>query len=254
MRKGILGRKLGMTQLFNEKGDVVAVTVVEAGPCVVVQKKTKEKDGYESVQIGFDNLKATRVNKPMNDHYKKANAAPKRFLKELDTVSINQAKNQNLSLNPTKINGVCGRLLCCLKYEDETYTKCRKCIPKIGDKIKTDIFSVGEKVDVSAKGKGKGFAGTIKRHGAHLLKKSHGTGPVRRQPGSMSGASDPSRIFKGKKMPGRMGGKKVTVQSLELIKIDAEKNLIVVKGAIPGPRGAYVSIINSVKTAGKEEK
>ena len=205
-----------MTQLFNEKGDVVAVTVVEAGPCVVVQKKTKEKDGYESVQIGFDNLKATRVNKPMSGHFKKANAAPKRFLKEF-------------------------RLEDCSGYNN-------------GDIIKADIFSVGEKVDVSAKGKGKGFAGTIKRHGAHLLKKSHGTGPVRRQPGSMSGASDPSRIFKGKKMPGRMGGKKVTVQSLELIKIDAEKNLIVVKGAIPGPRGAYVSIINSVKTAGKEEK
>lgn len=205
-----------MTQLFNEKGDVVAVTVVEAGPCVVVQKKTKEKDGYESVQIGFDNLKAARVNKPMSGYFKKANAAPKRLLKEF-------------------------RLEDCSGY-------------KPGDIIKADIFSVGEKVDVSAKGKGKGFAGTIKRHGAHLLKKSHGTGPVRRQPGSMSGASDPSRIFKGKKMPGRMGGKKVTVQSLELIKIDAEKNLIVLKGAIPGPKGAYVSIINSVKTAGKEEK
>ncbi len=216
MKKGIIGRKLGMTQLFSENGDVFAVTVVEAGPCVVVQKKTKEKDGYESVQIGFDNLKATRVNKPIGGHFKKANAAPKKFLKEF-------------------------RLEDCSKYNP-------------GDIIKADIFSVGEKVDVSAKGKGKGFAGTIKRHGAHLLKKSHGTGPVRRQPGSMSGASDPSRIFKGKKMPGRMGGKKVTVQSLKVVKIDAEKNLIVVKGAIPGPKGAYVSIINSVKTVGKEEK
>lgn len=205
-----------MTQLFSENGDVFAVTVVEAGPCVVVQKKTKEKDGYESVQIGFDNLKATRVNKPIAGHFKKADAAPKKFLKEF-------------------------RLEDCSKYNP-------------GDIIKADIFSVGEKVDVSAKGKGKGFAGTIKRHGAHLLKKSHGTGPVRRQPGSMSGASDPSRIFKGKKMPGRMGGKNVTIQNLELIKIDSEKNLITVKGAIPGPKGAYVSIINSVKTVGKEEK
>lgn len=216
MKKGIIGRKLGMTQLFSENGDVFAVTVVEAGPCVVVQKKTKEKDGYESVQIGFDNLKATRVNKPIAGHFKKADAAPKKFLKEF-------------------------RLEDCSKYNP-------------GDIIKADIFSVGEKVDVSAKGKGKGFAGTIKRHGAHLLKKSHGTGPVRRQPGSMSGASDPSRIFKGKKMPGRMGGKNVTIQNLELIKIDSEKNLIAVKGAIPGPKGAYVSIINSVKTVGKEEK
>ena len=216
MKKGIIGRKLGMTQLFSENGDVFAVTVVEAGPCVVVQKKTKEKDGYESVQIGFDNLKATRVNKPIAGHFKKADAAPKKFLKEF-------------------------RLEDCSKYNP-------------GDIIKADIFSVGEKVDVSAKGKGKGFAGTIKRHGAHLLKKSHGTGPVRRQPGSMSGASDPSRIFKGKKMPGRMGGKNVTIQNLELIKIDSEKNLITVKGAIPGPKGAYVSIINSVKTVGKEEK
>ena len=216
MKKGIIGRKLGMTQLFNENGDVLAVSVVEAGPCVVVQKKTKEKDGYESIQVGFENLKATRVNKPIGGHFKKANAAPKKFLKEL-------------------------RLEDCSKYNP-------------GDIIKADVFSVGEKVDVTAKSKGKGFAGTIKRHGAHLLKKSHGTGPVRRQPGSMSGASDPSRIFKGKKMPGRMGGTRVTVQSLEIVKVNAEKNLIIVKGAIPGPKGAYVMVANSVKTVGKEEK
>lgn len=218
MKKAIIGKKLGMTQLFDDSGSVIPVTIVEAGPCVVVQKKTKEKEGYDSIQIGFDNIKPTKINKPMQGHFKKANAAPKRKLKEF-------------------------RLNDCSAYNP-------------GDIIKADIFSVGEDVDVSANGKGKGFAGTIKRHGGHLLKGSHGTGPVRRHAGSMSGASDPSRIYKGKKMPGRMGGKKVTVQNLKLIKIDAEKNLIAIKGAIPGPNGSFVSIIDSVKTikTKKEEK
>lgn len=216
MQKAIMGRKLGMTQIFNENGKVVPITVVEAGPCVVVQKKTKEKDGYESVQLGFDNLKVKQVNKPLAGHFKKAGAAPKRKLKEF-------------------------RLKDCDAYN-------------LGDIIKADIFKVGEIVDVSGKGKGKGFAGTIKRYGNHLLKASHGTGPVRRQPGSMGGSSDPSRIFKGKKMAGRMGGKKVTVQSLEIVDVNAEKNIVAIKGSIPGPRGSIVTIIDSVKTIRKEEK
>lgn len=216
MKKAIIGRKLGMTQVFDEKGNVVPVTVLELGPCVVVQRKTIETDGYDSIQIGFDNLKPTKVNKPMTGHFKKAGAAPKRKLKEF-------------------------RLEDCSSYNP-------------GDIIKADIFSVGEKVDVSANGKGKGFAGTIKRYGNHLLKKSHGTGPVRRHAGSMSGASDPSRILKGKKMPGRMGGKKVTVQGLLIVSVDAEKNIVAIKGAVPGPKGGYVTIIDSVKTVRKEEK
>ncbi len=216
MNKGILGRKLGMTQIFDDGGAVVPVTVIEVGPCVVVQKKTKEVDGYDSIQLGFDDAKPKRVNKPLQGHFKKWNAALKKKLKEF-------------------------RLDDCSSYNP-------------GDIVKADIFSVGDFVDVSGTGKGKGFTGTIKRFGNHLLKASHGTGPVRRQAGSMSGASDPSRIYKGKKMAGRMGGKRVTVQSLKLVVVDAEKNIIAVKGAVPGPKGGYVSISNSVKNVGKGEK
>ena len=216
MDKGILGRKLGMTQIFNDTGEVVPVTVIEVGPCVVVQKKTNEVDGYESVQIGFDNAKVKKVNKPMAGHFKKANAASKKHLREF-------------------------RFSDCSKY-------------KSGDIIKADVFSVGEFVDVSSKSKGKGFAGTIKRYGNHMLKASHGTGPVRRHAGSMSGAADPSRILKGKKMPGRMGGNRVTMQNLKLIKVDAPNNIIAIKGAVPGPKGAIVEIKNSVKKLGNGEK
>ena len=211
MQKAILGRKLGMTQLFNERGSVFAVTVVEAGPCIVVQKKEEKTDGYDSIQVGFDNLKPNRANRALKGHFQKTNTALKKKLKEF-------------------------RLKDCSSY-------------KTGDLIKADIFSEGERVDVTATSKGKGFSGTIKRFNAHLLKKSHGTGPVRRQAGSMSGASDPSRIFKGKKMAGRMGGKKVTVQNLELFKVDAKKNILVLKGAIPGPKGTYVQITNTVKVS-----
>lgn len=213
MQKGIIGRKLGMTQLFSEGGSVFAVTVVEAGPCIVVQKKEKKTDGYDSIQIGFDNLKPNRANKALKGHFQKTNVALKKKLKEL-------------------------RLKDCSSY-------------KAGDLIKADIFSKGERVDVTAISKGKGFCGTIKRYNGHLLKKSHGTGPVRRHAGSMSGASDPSRIYKGKKMPGRMGAEKVTVQNLELFDVDAKKNLIILKGAIPGPKGCYVKISNTVKVSKK---
>lgn len=211
MKKGIIGKKIGMTQIFDESGKVIPVTVIEAGPCVVVQKKTIENDGYEAVQIGFGDLKPHNVNKPKAGHFAKADAAPKRVLQEYRLEDI------------------------------EAYN--------LGDIIKADLFAEGDIVDVSGTSKGKGFAGTVKRYGNHTLKASHGTGPVARHAGSMAGASDPSRIPKGKKMPGHMGAEKVTVQNLEVVKVDTENNLIAVKGAIPGPKGGIVSVINSVKKA-----
>lgn len=209
MEKGIIGKKIGMTQIFDENGKVLPVTVIEAGPCVVVQKKTIENDGYESIQFGFGDLKPNRVNKPQSGHFKKADAAPKRTLKEF-------------------------RLKDCSALN-------------LGDIIKADIFSSGDIVDISGISKGKGFAGTIKRYGNHTLKASHGTGPVARHAGSMAGASDPSRIPKGKKMPGHMGAEKVTIQNLTIVKVDAENNLVAVKGAVPGPKGGIVTITSSVK-------
>lgn len=216
MKKGLIGKKLGMTQVFGENGEVIAVTLIEAGPCVVVQKKEIDKDGYTAVQLGFDNLKPSRVNKPLGGHFKKADAAPKRKLQEF-------------------------------KLDDYENLK-------LGDVLKADIFEEGDVVDVSAKSKGKGFAGVIKRFGAHRLKESHGSGPVVRNSGSMSGASDPSRILKGKKMPGRLGGVKVTVQNLVIVKVDAKNDLIAVKGAVPGPSGGFVSITSGVKAKVKETK
>lgn len=211
MKKAIIGRKVGMTQVFDEIGNVIAVSVIEAGPCVVVQKKTVENDGYSAVQIGFGDLKPKAVNKPKEGHFKKANAAPKRHIKEF-------------------------------KLEDcDSYN--------LGDLIKADIFEKGNMVDVTGTSKGKGFAGVIKRHGSHSLKASHGTGPVARQAGSMGAASNPSRIMKGKKMAGQLGNVRSTVQNLEVVKVDIENNLIAVKGAIPGSPGTVVTIIDSVKKA-----
>lgn len=216
MEKGLIGRKLGMTQIFSENGEVEAVTLIEAGPCVVVQKKSKLSDGYDAIQLGFDNLKPVRVNGPMRGHFKKANAAPKRKLQEF------------------KLDN----------FEDL----------KLGDVVKADVFKEGDVVDVSAKSKGKGFAGVIKRFNAHRLKESHGSGPVVRNAGSMStGAANPSRIVKGKKMPGRMGGKQVTVQNLVIVKVDAKNDLIAVKGAVPGPNGVFLSIKSGVKAKVKEK-
>ena len=211
MKKAIIGKKIGMTQIFDETGKVTPVTVIEAGPCVVVQKKTMETDGYEAVQMGYGDLKPNRVNKPMKGHFAKGDVAPKKHLKEfrMDDCSV---------LN-------------------------------VGDIIKADVFETGDYVDVSGISKGKGFAGVIKRYNSHRLKETHGTGPVARQSGSMGACSTPSRIFKGKKMPGQMGAEKVTVQNLTVVKIDAENNLIAVKGAIPGPKKGIVTIINSVKKA-----
>ena len=211
MQKGIIGKKIGMTQIFDEAGKVIPVTVVEAGPCVVVQKKTVENDGYEAVQLGFGDIRAKRVNKPLAGHFKKADVAMKRTLKEFRFEDIS-------SLN-------------------------------VGDIVKADAFAEGDIVDVSGTSKGKGFAGTIKRHNNSRLKETHGTGPVHRHAGSMGACSSPSRIYKGKGMPGQMGAEKVTVQNLEIVKIDAENNLIAIKGAIPGPKNGTVTIVDCVKKA-----
>lgn len=209
MQKAIIGKKIGMTQIFDENGKVIPVTVVEAGPCTIVQKKTVENDGYAAVQMGYGDVKPQRLNKPEKGHFAKADVAPKKTLKEfrLD--------------NSDALN--------------------------VGDVVKADTFAVGDSVDVSGTSKGKGFAGAIKRHNQHRLKETHGTGPVHRQAGSMGACSSPSRIFKGKGMPGHMGAEAVTVQNLEIVKIDVENNLIAVKGAIPGPKGGIVAIADSVK-------
>ena len=209
MKKGLIGRKIGMTQVFDEKGNVIPVTVVEAGPCTVVMKKTIENDGYEAVQLGFGDVKVQRVNKPMMGHFKKADVAPKRILKEF-------------------------RFDDCSQYE-------------LGQVIKADLFAIGDKVDVTGKSKGKGYAGVIKRWNFARLKESHGTGPNARHGGSMGACSSPSRVWKGKKMAGHLGAEKVTVQNLAVVKIDAEDNLIAIKGAIPGANGGYVVIKDSVK-------
>ncbi|MCI5911542.1 MAG: 50S ribosomal protein L3 [Oscillospiraceae bacterium] len=209
MQKAIIGKKIGMTQIFDENAKAIPVTVVEAGPCVVVQKKTVENDGYESVQLGFGDVKVQRVNKPTKGHFDKADVACKKTLKEfrLDDCS---------TLN-------------------------------VGDLIKADTFAVGDVVDVVGTSKGKGFAGAIKRHNQHRLKMTHGTGPVHREAGSMGACSSPSRIYKGKGMPGHMGAERVTVQNLTVVKIDAENNLIAIKGAIPGPKNSIVTIVDGVK-------
>ena len=210
MQKGIIGKKIGMTQIFDqEAGKVIPVTVVEAGPCVVVQKKTVENDGYAALQIGFDDVKAQRINKPMKGHFDKSEVGYKRVLKEFRLDDCD-------ALN-------------------------------VGDLLKADTFAVGDIVDVSGTSKGKGFTGAIKRHNQHRLKETHGTGPVHRQAGSMGACSSPSRIYKGKGMAGHMGAEKVTVQNLEVVKIDVENNLIALKGAIPGPKGGVVCITDSVQ-------
>ena len=211
MQKGIIGKKIGMTQIFDETGKVIPVTVIEAGPCVVVQKKTVENDGYASVQLGFGDMSEKRANKPMKGHFAKAGAGVKRTLKEF------RLENAD-ALN-------------------------------VGDIVKADAFAVGDIVDVSGTSKGKGFQGTIKRNNNQRLKETHGTGPVHRHAGSMGANSSPSRIFKGKALPGHMGAEKVTIQNLEVVKIDAEHNLIAVKGAVPGPKNGIVTIVDCVKKA-----
>ena len=209
MKKGLIGKKIGMTQIFDENGKVIPVTVVEAGPCVVTQKKTIENDGYEAVQVGFGDVKVARVNKPMKGHFDKANVAPKKTLKEfrLDDIS---------SLN-------------------------------VGDILKADVFAAGDVVDVKGTSKGHGTAGAIKRWNFARLRMTHGTGPNHRHAGSLGAWSSPSRVFKGKKMAGHYGHEAVTVQNLKVVKVDAESNLIAIKGAIPGPKGGIVVIADAVK-------
>ena len=209
MQKGIIGKKIGMTQIFDENGKVVPVTVVEAGPCVVSQKKTVENDGYAAVQIGFGDLKAHKVKKPMAGHFAKANVAPKRTLREF-------------------------------RFDDiDAYN--------VGDLVKADVFAAGDKVDVTGTSKGKGYAGVIKRWNFQRLKESHGSGPVARHGGSIGSCSDPSRVYPGKKMAGHLGSERVPVQNLQVVKVDAENNLIAIKGAIPGPNGGTVVIHDTVK-------
>ena len=209
MQKAIIGKKIGMTQLFDEKGNVIPVTVVEAGPCVVSQKKTVETDGYEAVQVGYGDLKVSKVNKPMKGHFEKADVAPKKYLREFRLADIS-------TLN-------------------------------VGDIIKADTFAEGDKVDVVGTSKGKGTAGVIKRWNFGRLKESHGTGPVHRHAGSLGACSSPSRVFKGKKLAGHLGSERVTVQNLSVVKVDVENNIIAIKGAIPGPKGGIVTIADSVK-------
>ena len=211
MKKGLIGRKIGMTQVFDEKGNVIPVTVVELGPCAVVQKKTTENDGYNAVQLGFEDKKVTKTNKPMAGHFKKADVAPKKVLREF-------------------------------RLEDDSAIN-------VGDIIKADIFAAGEKVDVVGTSKGKGTAGAIKRWNFSRLKESHGTGPVARHAGSLGACSDPSRVYKGKKLAGHLGAERVTIQNLDVVKVDAENNLIAIKGAIPGPKKGIVMVVNSVKKA-----
>ena len=209
MKKGIIGKKLGMTQIFAEDGSVIPVTVIEAGPCFVTQKKTAESDGYEAVQLAFEDIREKLVNKPIAGHFKKAGVAAKRHLKEfrLDDIS---------GLN-------------------------------VGDVVAADTFAAGEKVDITGTTKGHGYSGVVKRWGCHKLRMTHGVGPVHRQPGSMGANSSPSRIFKNKKMAGQYGNEQATVLNLEVVRVDAEQNLIAVKGAVPGSRGGIVFIRNTVK-------
>ena len=209
MQKAIIGKKVGMTQIFDESGKVIPVTVIEAGPCVVTQKKTAEKDGYDAIQLGFEDVKESKLSKPEAGHLKKADVALKRHLKEF---RIEKAAEAN-----------------------------------VGDEIKASIFAPGDKIDVTGISKGHGYEGPVKRCGGHRTPMTHGGGPVHRQAGSMGPTSSPSRIFKGHNGAGQMGVEQVTVENLDIVKVDEELNMIVVRGAIPGPKGGIVYLKNTVK-------
>lgn len=209
MKKGIIGKKLGMTQIFLEDGSVVPVTVIEAGPCTVAQKKTVENDGYDAVQLAFGEVKEKHMTKAEIGHFKKAGVEAKKHLKEF---RLENASEMN-----------------------------------VGDVVSADTFTAGEKVDITGITKGHGYSGAVKRWGNHILRMTHGTGPIHRQVGSMGANSSPSRVFKNKKMAGQYGNEKVTVLNLAVVKIDAEKNIIAVKGAVPGAKGGIVFIRNTVK-------
>ena len=208
--KAIIGRKVGMSQIFDEKGRVIPVTVIEAGPCVVTQKKTSEKDGYEAVQLGYEDIREAKLSKPELGHLNKAGVSPKKYLREF-----------NLD-NAAELN--------------------------VGDIVKADTFKEGDFVDVTGTSKGHGYQGPIKRHGAQRTPMSHGGGPVHRHAGSMGSTTDPSRIFKGHIGAGQMGCDQVTIQNLEVVKVDPELNMLVVRGAVPGPKGSLVTVKNTVKT------
>ena len=210
MQKAIIGKKVGMTQIFDETGKVIPVTVIEAGPCVVTQKKTEETDGYTAVQLGFEDIKEHKLSKPEAGHLKKAGVAPMKHLKEF---RLEKAAEMN-----------------------------------VGDVIKADVFAAGDWIDVTGTSKGHGYQGVVKRHGAHRTDMTHGGGPVHRHAGSMGASSHQSRIFPGKIGAGQMGNEQVTIENLEIVKVDAELNMIVIRGAIPGPKGGLVFIRNTVKT------
>ena len=209
MKKGIIGKKIGMTQIFDEVGNVIPVTVIQAGPCVIAQKKTVESDGYNAVQLGFGDVKEKHLSKPEKGHFTKAGVEFRKHLKEfrLDDIS---------AMN-------------------------------VGDVITADPFAVGEKVDITGMTKGRGYTGAVKRWGHHILRMTHGTGPIHRQVGSMGANSTPSRVFKNKKMAGQYGNEQVTILNLKVVKIDSEKNLIAIKGAVPGAKDGIVFIRDSVK-------
>ena len=210
MQKAIIGKKVGMTQIFDENGQVIPVTVIEAGPCTVAQKKTVETDGYSSVQLAYGEVAERKLSKPEMGHLKKAGISAMRHLKEF-------------------------------KLDKATEME-------VGTVLKADVFAVGDHIDITGTSKGHGYEGAVKRHGTHIQKMTHGGGPTHRHAGSMGSTSDPSRIFKGKNMPGHMGAEQVTVQNLIVVKVDAELNMLVVRGAVPGPKGGLVYIKNTVKT------
>ncbi len=209
MKKGLIGKKIGMTQIFDEKGNIVPVTVINAGPCVVVQKKTQEKDGYSAVKLGFEDIAERKLSKPLKGEFTKAGVSFKKYLKEFRLDNASELE--------------------------------------VGATLTSDVFQAGDKIDVTGISKGHGFSGVIKRWGCHRLRMTHGTGPVHRQAGSMGANSDPSRIMKNKKMAGQYGNVQVTVLNLEIVKVDAERNLLAVKGAVPGARGGIVFVRNTVK-------
>ena len=209
MKKAIIGRKVGMTQIFDEKGNVIPVTVIEAGPCSVVQVKTVETDGYDAVQLGFGTVKEKKLNKPEKGHFTKVKVTPVKHLREFRLADVSNVK--------------------------------------VGDEIKADVFTAGETVDIQGTTKGKGFQGVIKRHGQSRGPMGHGS-MYHRRPGSMGSTSTPGRVYKGKNLPGHMGYETVTVQNLEIVKVDMDKNVILIKGSVPGNKGAILKIRNSVKS------
>ncbi len=209
MKKGLIGRKVGMTQIFDEAGKVIPVTVIEAGPCVVAQVKTEETDGYNAIQLGFGDVKEKKVNKPEKGHFTKVNVTPKKYLREFRLDSVEEVK--------------------------------------VGDELKADVFTTGEKVDIQGTSKGKGFQGVIKRHGQTRGPMGHGS-MYHRRPGSMGSTSTPGRVYKGKRLPGHMGVQTITILNLEVVRVDLDKNVLLVRGSVPGPKGAILKIKSSVKS------